>query len=75
MSRLAAARERLENAVYRLEEAVDDAVEGGVLTDGGDLGAELAAVKADYAKLAAAAGQVDARLDRTIYQLEIVLEQ
>lgn len=75
MSRLAAARERLENAVSSLEEAVAGAVRGGQLTDGGNLGAELAAVKADYAKLAAAAGQVDARLDRTIDQLEIVLEQ
>ena len=75
MSRLAAARERLENAVSRLEEAVEDAVEGGHLGEAGDFGEELAAVKADYAKLSAAAGQVDARLDRTIDQLEIVLEQ
>ena len=42
-------------------------------SDADALGQELAAVKADYAKLAKAADQVDARLDTTIDKLEAAL--
>ncbi|NQW12262.1 MAG: hypothetical protein HQ481_20555 [Alphaproteobacteria bacterium] len=73
MSRLAAAREKLVKAVTRLEAAMDglDSSEGG---DPALLRRELAAVKRDHAKLAAVAEQVDARLDRTIGRLSMVLE-
>lgn len=73
MSRLAAARDKLDQAVARLETAI-----GGLeLSEGaGDaaLRAELAAVKREYAALARTATEVDGRLKRTIGQLEIVLE-
>lgn len=73
MSRLAAVRERLVKAVTRLEVAMNslDSSEGG---NPAVLRRELAAVKRDHAKLAAAAEQVDARLDRTIGRLSMVLE-
>lgn len=73
MSRLATAREKLVKAVAHLEAAMDrlDSSDGG---DPAVLRHELAAVKRDHAKLAAAAEQVDARLDRTIGRLSMVLE-
>lgn len=71
MSRLVTARDRLDKAVARLEAALD-----GLGDAAGDaaLKAELAAVKRDYAALAATATEVDSRLQRTIGRLELVLE-
>ena len=75
MSRLATARDRLEQSVSKLEAALEAAVAKGTVgsSDADALGQELAAVKADYAKLAKAADQVDARLDTTIDKLEAAL--
>ena len=73
MSRLNAARERLDKAVARLEKALeglDDSDSGdGVAAKG-----ELSAVRRDYAKLSKAADQVEQRLDKAIGQLKLVLE-
>lgn len=73
MSRLAAARDRLEKAVTRLEAALDGLGDPEAAGDA-TLKAELAAVKRDYAALAKTAAEVDGRLQRTIGRLEIVLE-
>lgn len=73
MSRLNTARERLDKAVGRLESAL----EGLDSTDNDDAAAlkgELSAVRRDYAKLTKAADQMDARLDKAIGQLKLVLE-
>jgi len=73
MSRLAAARDRLEKAVTRLEAALDGLADADGAGDAA-LKAELVAVKRDYAALAKTAEEVDGRLQRTIGRLEIVLE-
>lgn len=73
MSRLATARDRLEKAVTRLEAALDGLGGSGGAGDAA-LKAELAAVKRDYAALAATAAEVDGRLLRSIGRLELVLE-
>jgi len=73
MSRLNVARERLDKAVGRLEKALEGLGE----SDGADASAlkgELSAVRQDYAKLSKAADQVEARLDKAIGQLKLVLE-
>lgn len=73
MSRLNAARERLDKAVGRLEKALEvlDGSDGG---DSAALKGELSAVRRDYAKLSKAADQVEERLDKAIGQLKLVLE-
>ena len=73
MSRLATARDRLEKAVTRLEAVLDDLGDAETVGDAA-LKAELAALKRDYAALAATAAEVDDRLQTTIGRLEIVLE-
>lgn len=67
MSRLSAARERLEKAIDRLEKVVENG--GG----DGQLDLEFATLKAHYDKLSKAASQVDAKLDKTIGQIESAL--
>lgn len=74
MSRLTAARERLEKAVGRLESAAEQAATMGGLGPGEQqLSLELAAVRSDYEKLSNAATQVDARLDETIDRIQSAL--
>ncbi|SDF24465.1 DUF4164 family protein [Thalassobaculum litoreum] len=72
MSRLNAARERLDKAVSRLEKALEGLDESG--GDGSAVTGELSEMRRDYAKLSKAADQVEQRLDKAIGQLKLVLE-
>ena len=73
MAALASSMQRLENAVARLEAAMES-IEGlgqerQLLTDA------LASARADYDKLAVVAGTVAKRLDGTIGRIDAVLEK
>ena len=73
-SQVVRASERLEKAVARLDQAISARPEPALGGDGGQQAEEIAALKAENAKLQETTRAVSGRLDQTIDKLKTVLE-
>lgn len=73
-SHLTRAQERLEKAVNRLDQALSNMAEPTPGIDDGRSAEEIAALKAENAKLQEVSRTVSGRLDQTIGKLKTVLE-
>ncbi len=68
------ARERLENAVVRLDQAIKNMPESSSGSGSQEQTGEIAALKAENAKLQETSRTVSGRLDQTIGKLKAVLK-